>query len=154
VGLWRCTRISCSEDAHGRNIYDFDRPEPVCPKCGSDMRKPRGGILKLEVIHYDPPGDLVIDQFRRGRNEAACSPGRPFKGFASGAPDAVTCPACKRTAVWREAAVEAGVILPAPPDEEPVPGPGVAVPEEADIRVVVDPKGMMFKEETAGEKEE
>lgn len=146
MGLWRCTRISCSTDPHGRNLFDFEADLPVCPKCAADMRKPRSGVLKLECVHYDPPGDLVIDQFRRGKNEAACAPGKPFRGFASGAPDAVTCPACKRTEAWREAAVDVGVILPTPPDEEPVPGPGPEVPEAGDFAVEVDLKGQVFRE--------
>jgi predicted nucleic-acid-binding Zn-ribbon protein len=134
MGLWRCQNLKCTEDASGRLAFDFVADKGECPKCGSYIKRKPSSVIKRECIHFDEPTDLVVDNFQRGRNESACDPGKPFKGMATGDPSCVTCPACMATELWKRAiAVHGGEVY-----------------AEADMTLVVDLDGQMFKTESEG----
>lgn len=96
--LYRCQNAKCSEDPHGRLIFDFEGTEPVCPKCGTDGRKRPQVVIKREVVHYEAPGPVE----GYGVGHPACAPGKRALR-RSGAPQAVTCAACKGTEAFRQA---------------------------------------------------
>ena len=90
--------------------FPFEADKPVCPQCGLNRdEKPEYAsyIAEREVIHFDPPHPVLID---RGTNRAACS-GLPIGGgdprmggkflFGTPAREAVTCPACRQTDVFK-----------------------------------------------------
>jgi hypothetical protein len=94
--LWRCLNPACAPDT------DFAAAAGTCPKCGLTIGRGRAGhlIVPLVVVHYDPPSGIE----GIGKNEPACQPGTPIYGLqATGAPDAVNCPACKATEAWQQA---------------------------------------------------
>jgi len=138
MGLWRCQAPECSEDRHGRLIFDFVSDKPVCPKCHrTNTATAPERIIKLECIHYDPPSGDVRGGMRRGKNEWACQPGKPWKGgHATGDATAVTCPKCKATLIARQG-VEAM-------------GGEAVVPDEADFEVEVDAAKGVLKEVLKG----
>lgn len=107
--FFRCQNANCSEDRHGRLIFDFEANEPVCPKCGCDARDPRYAdtVIQLEVIHFDPPDERLAG---KGKNILACNPRRRVGATvrASGDPTVVNCPACKATDAYQKT-VESGL---------------------------------------------
>lgn len=98
--LWRCQNESCTEDPHGRLIYDFAAEHPVCPKCGADGRTVAGSnaVVKREVIHYlviDPAGSLATPH---GRRSVACQPAASrVPSHTTGQWEAVTCLDCQES---------------------------------------------------------
>lgn len=98
--MYRCTNEACSEDPHGRLIYDFESDRGVCPKCGADRQG--GRVVRREVIHFDP------SRVAGGRNAWACAPGQPLRPLASGDPRAVTCAACRGTEAYAAALAALG----------------------------------------------
>jgi hypothetical protein len=132
MGLWRCQNLKCSEDVHGRCIFDFEAAKPICPKCGTNGKTRPGTIIKRECIHFDEPTDTVVNGVQRGKNTAACT-GLPFKGMATGEAPCVTCPKCMETLAYKKAlAAFSGEVY-----------------SEGDFPLAVDLKGQVFKEEGA-----
>lgn len=107
MGRFRCQNPDCTEDPHGRLIFDFEAAEPVCPKCHADGRLPEFSqrVLRLETIHYltrDQSGPIV--GLLGTRYRLACSPGKTLDGVrATGSPPDVNCRACRETPEWRAA---------------------------------------------------
>lgn len=91
---------------------DFTADKPVCPTCGVDPgADPRdaGVVVKLQVIHFDPPR-----RPGRGYGHAACDPKLKVGAggvVATGEPSVVNCPACRGTDAWK--AVDSGEPQPA-----------------------------------------
>jgi len=89
---------------------EFEAAKPVCEACGMDASanpRDKDMVVRLTVIHFDPPG-------RRpgvGLNHAACDAsiklGAPKCQFTS-EPVAVTCPKCKESDVYKAADGESG----------------------------------------------
>lgn len=100
MGLWRCQRQSCSTDPHGRCVFDFEDRFGKCPKCGATHKANPQVVIKLQVLHFDPPGEVIAD-VQRGKNHFACEPGKPMQigsgNVATGDPSVVNCPKCKLT---------------------------------------------------------
>lgn len=97
--LWLCWNCTNEKGLPGK---PFEGDLPVCP-CGVDGRlaeyKPY--VVKREVIHYDPPHDVLKS---RGVRKHACDGVEVGKGpMASGHPAAVTCPKCQATEAYRAA---------------------------------------------------
>jgi hypothetical protein len=91
---WRCNNAACKQG-------EFAADLPVCPGCAVDARNPRyaGVVTGLAVIHFDPPDPVVPAM---GQNVLACDPSKPIGGhMASGAHDAVNCPACRGSEAFR-----------------------------------------------------
>lgn len=87
---------------------EFESPTLACAKCGLDPAKnPRDAewLVKLEVIHFDPPTNVA----GRGKNHAACDPKLTLGGNRrfTGEPVAVTCAKCKASDVYKAANGEA-----------------------------------------------
>lgn len=126
--LFRCQGSKCSEDAHGRLIFDFESNRPVCPKCKKDARQFPNLIVKLETTHLvveDPAGKI------KGRHEmlrCICQPDREQmddRFRISTVAGVVNCPACKKSdeyLKWMVENSEFGVI------------------EEGDYEITLDPK--------------
>lgn len=100
--LWRCQNESCSDDPHGKLIFDFKSPEPICPKCGADGRGVgKNLIVKREEIHY-----LVIDQTGpiqtpNGRRLIACrSEDKKLPPYCTASRESVTCAMCMTSDRW------------------------------------------------------
>lgn len=116
MGLWRCQRQECSEDAAGRLIFDFeiaDGQPPVCPKCKSDPRRPehRRLVIRLECIHLHVKDANGPDIGHGDRWRVAC--GGSMKGRrVSAEPAAVNCPKCKASAEYAQLAADNPEILP------------------------------------------
>jgi hypothetical protein len=112
MGLWRCQRGSCSEDAQGRSIFDFQSEKPICPKCKTDMRKDPHIVIKLECVHFERVVD-VVGVMHIGSKELACKPGEPIKPGTTrcSSAKAVNCPECRKTAEWRQNMEATGQIL-------------------------------------------
>lgn len=110
VSLYRCQNSKCSDDPHGRLIFDFALPadqQPICPKCGTSLKNEPLIVIRRKLIHFDPPHPVIGD---RGQRCAACDPAVKWEasdhvGF-TGAPEAVTCLDCQATEVWKKLAVE------------------------------------------------
>lgn len=98
--LFRC--LCCPGD-DGKGL-EFEANKQVCPTCGADG----GLVVELATIHYDPPSKWP----NKGLNVAACDSkirvGQPGL-MMSGLPAAVTCKACKLTAIWIEQAAKHGL---------------------------------------------
>jgi hypothetical protein len=99
--FWRCYNPNCS-DRGGIPGHDFTADVPVCDKCNVDGRNPRFASLisPVVVIHFDPPSAVP----GYGEGHLACNPTQGIRGhMATGDPDAVNCPACRKTPVWENA---------------------------------------------------
>lgn len=115
MGYWRCHNETCTEDPAGRLQYDFESKLPVCPKCGTDRRKPEHSnmITELVCMHYfvqDKNGPIIGSRFRY---RIACDPNLKVLGGndrAAGDPHAVNCTKCKGTPEWIDAAVASRLI--------------------------------------------
>jgi predicted nucleic-acid-binding Zn-ribbon protein len=105
VKLWRCQNPDCTEDAHERLRYDFEAPDPVCPKCGADQRTPEGRFTVVErvTLHYlvvDKAGAIIT---RGGRRTVACATeSKKFIGPNAAHWEAVTCPDCKASEIYQQ----------------------------------------------------
>lgn len=105
MNLYRCQNEDCSDDPHGRLIFDFENDVPVCPKCSADARTPYGTnvvIVRVPVhLHVkDPAGPIITP---RGRLRVACSPdASKLPRAATGVPVAATCPACRETDAFKK----------------------------------------------------
>ncbi|MFO0801486.1 MAG: hypothetical protein U0804_28810 [Gemmataceae bacterium] len=102
--LVRCLNPDCSEaDNDGPPVFDFEADEPKCPKCGADQRTAPQTVVTRATIHYlvnDPKGGIRTPH---GGRAVACDPaGRKLPKHATAVPDAVTCPECRASAVYRE----------------------------------------------------
>ncbi len=101
---FRC--YNCDNE-HGNPGLDFLGDEPKCPQCGLDGTDKRYKHLfaALKVIHFDAPDPSLVKgsgRITRGVGHAACNPEiKVGKVMASGEPNAVNCPACKDTEVWK-----------------------------------------------------
>ena len=84
----------------------FEAPRPMCEPCEIDPLKDRrmaGVVLKVEIVHYDPPSKVK----HRGLGVLACDPKTPVHGKrATGEPHVVNCAACRKTEAWLKAAGE------------------------------------------------
>jgi hypothetical protein len=103
--------VECADPSKKKRGFDFVAMTGKCPKCGAslDDRDSRHLILKLTVIHLNPLTKWGKGhRGERGGVIAACT-GRPVAGTqATGAPNCVTCAACKATPLWRELADKFG----------------------------------------------
>lgn len=121
--LYRCYLCPGPKGTPG---LDFTADKPVCPACGADpATDPRdaGAVVRLEVLHFDPPSGRP----HRGRGHAACNPALKVGAggvLATGEPSVVNCPACRAAAAWTLAS---GWSVPP------------AVPPAADVAVTIDP---------------
>lgn len=93
MALWRCNSLKCE----GKT---FLSERPKCPVCGLDAEADArfaDVIIKLTIIHFDPPSGVVRG---RGKNVTLCD-GTPVRSLgkkheqASGDPEAVNCQACR-----------------------------------------------------------
>lgn len=124
MGLFRCLRPKCAE---GKNGFEFQAEKAQCPKCGLRREDPRMGqfLVPLHIVHFDPPDEPELG---KGKNYRACDPGQPItvpmtrdgkhpasRDHGTAVPQAVTCPACKQTPVYK-AALSAQAVT-----EEPAP---------------------------------
>ena len=105
--IWRCQNEACSTDPAGRLIFDFSDDLPICPTCGTDGRKRPDIVIRLKLMHYDPPHPKLT---RRGKGHAACDPNKKVHGTElvgfTGDPGTVNCQACIESAEWQAAAKE------------------------------------------------
>ena len=103
--LYRCLNPACTTHDFGISKFDFWSEQPVCPKCGASGKDPESChlILPLASIQFD-----AMNKWGRGTGNRACD-GKPF-GMqpATGIPQVVTCPACKLTDAWKQAAQASG----------------------------------------------
>ena len=111
MGLYRCMNCDNPKGLPGK---DFEGPKEQCPDCGALPPS----VIERATIHFDPPSGIRD----RGSNDAACNPGlRIHSGnqnmMMSGHPAAVTCPACKQTRLWKDAAEVMGIPM-VPPDKD------------------------------------
>lgn len=102
MGLFRCRNESCAENLGPHPEFDFEADLPVCPKCQADGRQEPGAVTERACIHYlvnDAAGPI---RTANGRRLVACRPGmKQFPPHATGHHSAVTCPECKKTAVFQ-----------------------------------------------------
>lgn len=101
MAQYRCQNEDCTEDQHGRLMYDFEADKPVCPKCG--MGEPM--VMKLETLHFLYPMKEGAVVGRLGKRFAvACNPKKDLKGIrATGEASVCNCKACKETEAWKAA---------------------------------------------------
>ena len=100
MASWRCMNSRCGDPAQ-RPGFDFEAEGKVvkCPKCGlsSDDVRFGGMLLKLTVIHYDPPHPIVGGA---GLGYPLCEPSARVqdlhrkKEAATGEPGVVNCKKC------------------------------------------------------------
>lgn len=118
--IWRCHYDRCPGDPHDpAKPMTFEAKDGVCPRCKADVRKPgyRGVVALIERIH------LMVRSDEGMRRFAACDPtivrdGKVNRG--TGEPNAVTCPQCQQTEVYRKLAEENGFEGHAPRVVDPV----------------------------------
>lgn len=135
--LWRCT--NCRDDSGKKNLEFVavagEHGKGVCPKCraGSNPRTAER-IVALIVIHFDPPSG--VEGVGLGVNACTGEP-RQTGQRASGVTDAVNCPKCRASTVFKltaeDQAKHPGYDI---PDEVPKPGPEpvpVPEPEESEV---------------------
>ncbi len=108
VKAYRCYNPKCADkpDIPG---HDFLAAAAACDRCGIKAADPRFGrfLTELVLIHYEPPSG-VVDGI--GADHVACLPERPAGGLRrTGAPSAVTCPACRGTDAWKRDSTPAAV---------------------------------------------
>lgn len=104
--MYRCQNQECSNDAHGRLIFDFEADEPVCPKCEADGRLPeyKAVVLSLVVLHFIHPDKRGAIITPNGRQRVACMPDSVLDGIrGTASPPVVNCKACKDTPAYRKA---------------------------------------------------
>lgn len=121
MGLFRCYNCDGPKGMPGK---DFEAKAAECPACGADPPT----VVELATIHFDPPSGIR----NRGANDAACNPGLRILGgnqntMMTGVPSAVTCPKCKGTQLWKDAAEAAGI---------------PTVPADKDVPLTIDPGEM------------
>lgn len=91
---WCCLNPACQEKG---KRYDFERDQPLCPKCGADGYPIVQKRILIHFIVADPKGPIE-GQF--GRFRMACDPPRELLGThtngeaASGEIAACNCPGC------------------------------------------------------------
>lgn len=94
--FFRCVNPDCNTSP------DFMADEPVCPDCKTDGRKHAATIVELVPVHYfvaDKDGPIVTQV---GNRRIPCMPNRTkLPKSCSGERRAVTCPACKASAVFK-----------------------------------------------------
>lgn len=100
--LYRCLNEACSDAGEGQvPVFDFEAADAVCPKCQTAMRDNPRVVVPRETIHYlvhDAAGKIRTPN---GKRAVACDPARAkLPKFATATPQAVSCPACKATAVY------------------------------------------------------
>ena len=103
--LYRCLNPACTTHDYGISKFDFWSEQPMCPKCGASAKDPESChlILPLASIHFH-----IINKWGRGTGMRACD-GKPFgRQPAAITPQLVTCPECKLTEAWRQAAQVSG----------------------------------------------
>lgn len=113
IRLYRCRNKRCSPEPGKPLDFALKLGEPVkCPQCGWDMKHPYLPLLRLEVIHYDPPFDEMhhVGIRRRACDKAvpiqvpAGSNGEAVSGeVGTGVASAVNCPLCKETPEYKAA---------------------------------------------------
>jgi hypothetical protein len=102
---FRCT--ACGQPPKG---LEFEGKEE-CPKCGRSAAAHPVVVHALDDVHFmvmDAKGPIAGYW---GRQHVACEPGREHLNLlpddryaATDHPPAVTCPACRGTRAWKEAA--------------------------------------------------
>lgn len=94
MGLFRCRADGC--ESNGEPFESADRA-PVCAACGNE------NCRELVAVHYlviARDGPIRTDA---GRRLIACAPkDKKLPPHCTGVREAVTCPACKATAVFKE----------------------------------------------------
>lgn len=95
--FYRCCNPDCA--AHP----DFEADVPVCPDCKADGRLHSALLTELVPVHYlvkNPTGPI---RTAVGNRSVACKPALArIPQAATGERFAVTCPACKASAVFKE----------------------------------------------------
>ena len=89
--------------------FEFEADRRSCPKCGESSPSHISVLVDVHLMQVVPDGNL----FAGGkRHRVACQPKRETLGVSvyeafSATPDprAVTCPSCKTTRAWKEAAM-------------------------------------------------
>lgn len=87
--LWRCH----NHDAP----VEFWGTDGKCPECPATFAKNPECVVKLEIIHFDPPSGIK----NKGMNIRACD-GKPWnypegEGRSTGDVSVVNCPLCKQS---------------------------------------------------------
>jgi hypothetical protein len=101
--LFRCLNEDCSESYDGPPQFDFEADLPVCPKCKKDGRKHPQAVIERATIHYLANDDDGPIRTPHGSRLVACQPAlRRLPKHATGETAAVTCPACKASAIFRD----------------------------------------------------
>lgn len=104
--LWRCH--NCLNPKKGIPGLDFSTDLTtgiVCPECGlkADTPEGRGMIIKLEIIHFDPPHEVLK---HKGKNHIACNPkkrvGESSRLWATADHGSVTCEPCRATEAFQK----------------------------------------------------
>lgn len=103
MGVFRCNR--CGIPPRGLE-FEADRGE--CPKCGTSGVPNIHELVPVHFIVMDRSGPILGAE---GRQFVACQKRRDVLGrhrydqfFATGSAMAVTCPSCKGTKWWQDAA--------------------------------------------------
>jgi hypothetical protein len=104
--LFRCNNPKCQAVNKGK----FQSEKPECPQCkiGADHPKFGSLILRLVMVHYDPPSEMPgISQWVRACDKSKSiavqdGGGVPNPWHAgTGLIQAVTCPECMATAEFK-----------------------------------------------------
>ena len=108
MALFICRNCLSVPNENGVSVpgLHFDAEHPVCPNCGIDGREVEYSqyVGKCPYVHFDPPHHVLRD---KGVGKTACD-GRKVGAWEgdhpimlSGDREAVTCPKCKQTDVFR-----------------------------------------------------
>jgi hypothetical protein len=98
--LWRCLNPDCAAPG-GPAVFDYEAAGGACPKCGTTPAAAPNAVVERACIHYlvnDPRGPIRLPH---GGRQVACLPLLArLPRYATGERVAVTCPACRATAVF------------------------------------------------------
>lgn len=105
---FRCNMPTCGPFPKG---FEFEDNAGVCPKCKASGSPRVAALVDVHFMVMDPMGPIRSDH---GRQFVACQPKREHLALhplvsneffsATGEVAVVTCPACKRTEAYRQAA--------------------------------------------------
>lgn len=107
---FRCN--SCGNPAWPK-MLEFEGDAPgTCPRCGLTGQPYIAILCDVHFVVLDAKGPIRgnTGQNRHGGQRVACEPGRPYLALqgqffsATGEVEQVTCPRCKGTQLYREAA--------------------------------------------------
>lgn len=100
--LYRCLNEACSDAGEGQvPVFDFEAEQAVCPKCQTAMKDNPRAVVPRATIHYLVRDDAGKIRTPNGKRAVACDPAAAkLPKHATATPQAVSCPACKLTAVY------------------------------------------------------